>query len=220
MPRASKRKQTANAVNQLVAALKQATVAGPSVPKKTRKRKPRRRVANTSIGTLGEVQLSRRELVDTIKLGANSGTASGAINLRPDAFHFLKGIAKSFDRFKWLKMNFFYKPAVGTTYGGLISIGIDWDSAAGVQSRADISSLTPNRSFAAWNDTERSSLVLPPQRLQSRMWYVPHRETADDIDRQPGILKWAADGESSANGKTLGEIWVEYSVMMAGTNAS
>nr|QKN22640.1 coat protein [Erysiphe necator associated sobemo-like virus 1] len=195
---------------------------GSSVPLKSKqkKRRTRRRKQQTSVGTMGEVTLARRELAATVKLNVSEQSANGAIHIVPDSFTFLKGIGKSFDRFRWSKIHFFYKPAVGTTYGGLVSIGIDWDSQAGVQDRQQISALTPNRAFSAWSDTEKSPLVLPTNRLQSREWYLPHRENADDIDKGPGILKWAVDGEKTTTGKTIGEIWVDYSVSMSGTNSS
>lgn len=162
------------------------------------------------------ITLQRKELVKTVTLDANKSSMTGHFDVVPDSFSFLKGVAKSFDRVKWNKLHFFYKPAVGTVYGGLFSMGFDWDWSQGDTDRTTLSGYTPNSTNACWADTEKTPMVLPQNRLQARIWYTP--QTGQWSDKGPGKLHYAASGTSSASPQTLGEIWVCYSLTMQGTS--
>lgn len=115
-------------------------------------------------------------------------------------------------------MRFYYKPAVGTTYGGLVALGMDWDFQGVDVERSKISAFTPSQTMAAWADTESRAMVLPSDKLMSRNWYTPRSDAWQD--RGPGKLHWAVEGTAETGGKTLGEIWVDYTVVMEGTNPS
>lgn len=185
--------------------------------KKKKKSKPRRKKNGGGVSDDGVIHLRRCELLKTITLSANSGDATGEVDLFPSSFSFLKGLYKSFDRLRWNSLEFYYKPAVGTTYGGLVSMGIDWDFVGtGVYSRQQISALTPTSTCAAWADTQNTPMRLPANRIQSRMWYTP--QSGENVDKGPGSLAWAASGTTETKATTLGEIWVRYSVTMSGTN--
>lgn len=154
-------------------------------------------------------------MVRTIKLAANKVDVSDYIDLIPSNFSFLKTFADVFERIKWHTLHVYWKPAVGTTYGGLVAYAVDWDSVGSLANRQQISAYTPNVSHAVWQDGQRQPLVLPPARLMSRQWYTP--ESGDAVDKQPGRLMISASGTSSTAETLLGELWVQYTVTLSGT---
>lgn len=210
MPKKKKSNNGNIQMAQLVNLLQKATVA-------PTKRKRKRR-SNPSVNSNeGMITLQRCELITSIRLRANAENADGQFVLEPASFAFLKGLAASFDRAKWNYVKIYYKPAVGTTYGGLVSFGMDWDLGNKELAREKISGLTPNCTVAAWADSEKNPLVLPPARLQSRTWYTLSA-SANDFDRSPGIIHYAISGTAKTTAQTIGELWVSYSIVMQGTN--
>lgn len=214
MPRKKKSGEMSQLIGMLRAMMTQP--AGQSkAPKNKPRRKRKRKAAALTQTDPGGMLISRKELVMEVKLAANAADTYSKFDIRPDSFSFLKGISKSFERFRFNKCRIYWKPAVGTTYGGMVAIGMDWDfSDSASQTRADITSYTPSQAFAVWSDTESTPMVLPPNRLQTRAWYLTSGTT---FDGGVGRLKLAASGEAVPAGKTLGEIWVDYSVQFSGT---
>lgn len=212
----NKSKSVAAKVDSLTSAVNRMALATPTAPKPRRRRRRAAGSRNSTTTSAGDIVISRRELFLTIKTAANSTAAHGNEYICPGKFSFLKSLDACFERFKFLKCHFYYKPAVGTTYGGLISFGVDWDrSPPSTVDRKVVSGYTPNRSLALWNDSERNPMVLPPSRLQSRNWYVTG--SAAGLDNGPGSLVWAIDATSAASAITVGEIWVDYTVHFSGT---
>lgn len=186
-----------------------------SVPLKVKR--TRRRTGNSKVGE-GEIMFSRCELVRSFKMAANEQTHADYIDIYPSAFKFLKSIGTAFERVQWLQLEFFWKPALGTTAGGLVSYGIDWDFVGSTtKSRADISCCTPNVSHAIWMDSQSKPLVVPSSRLMGRLWYTP--DAGDDVDKGPGRFLIAVDMTSS-QALTVGEIWARYKVRFSGTRAA
>lgn len=203
---------------ELLALMRKFTMAAPAAgpPKKKRRKRKKPNSGLMAMSSQGQISLARRELLGTVSLGKSSASATGHFDLIPDTLAFLKGVFKNFDRVKWLKLNVYYKPAVGTTYGGMVAVGMDWDFKSEDVGRSKISAFTPSQTFAAWADTESKALVLPRDKLMSRTWYIPASESWSD--KGPGKLHWAAEGTADSGGKTLGEFWIDYSVVMDGTN--
>lgn len=135
----------------------------------------------------------------------------------PKSFAFLATLFNSFERIKYVKLHISYRPAVGTTQGGMVSYAIDWTSSQKDKDRKALSSFTPNCAHAAWQDTSSKPLVLPPSRLQSRVWYL-NNDGADLVDRAPGRLLYAVDASSSVE-LVVGELWVDYEVVLSGTKS-
>lgn len=203
------------ALQRLVAA-----APAPAARRRPARKRRARAAAGRTTGSMqdGVITLSRSELVQVVRVEANAATAAGHVDVVPASFAFLKGIGKSFERVRWDSMQFYYKPAVAMTFGGLISMGMDWDFATTDVTREKISSFTPNLTCACWKDTEAQPLVLPAARLQSRPWYLPNGDKVDWIDAGPGKLHWAVDTVAPKTATTVGEIWVRYRVTMQGTN--
>lgn len=167
----------------------------------------------------GEITISRKELFKSITTDA-TGKKSDYADLVPSNFNVLKHLAKSFERIKWLKCHVYYKPAVGTTKGGLITIGVDWDFSAPEATkitRLVATGFTPSSTCAIWDDMEDRKMVLPANRLMSRQWYHEiSTGTSDRYDEAPGRLVYAVETSDALN-SLVGEIWVEYTVVMSGT---
>lgn len=214
MPRRKSKQQTNQPaqLGQILSLLQQMAVSAPAKKRKRRKRK----TGGGSVSTMnsdGTVRLSRSEFVSTISIPSGARSVTGHIDLLPDSFPFLKSVFRSFDQYRFEKLQVYYKPVVGTTTGGAVAFGMDWDWASTDVLRVNISSFTPNCSTAAWQDTESRPLILPLSRLQTRAWYMPR--ATEYVDKGPGKIHFAADGPAST---TLGELWVRYQVVMAGTN--
>lgn len=183
-------------------------------------KKARRRRGQPSAVGEGEIVFSREELIRTLTLPVGKATVTDYIDIIPVNFRFLKSIGAVFERIQWLSLQVYWKPAVGTTYGGLVTYGVDWDFQGGTSlTRAQISCYTPTVSHALWQDAQRTPMVLPPARLKGRNWYTP--DSGDDVDKGPGRILIAADGQSSTVGSVpLGEIWACYKVKFSGTRSA
>lgn len=187
-------------------------------PKKRRNRKNKTSARSVNLNQ-GEIVISRRELVNTVTLDQGKTESNGYLVLKPSNFTFLNTLSKSFERFKFMKVHIYYKPAVGTTYGGLIALGIDYDvQTPTTLTRAKVVAQTPSVSVPLWQDTEGRPLIIPPNRLQSRAWYVS--TASDTVDTAPATLFFSASASSSSTKMTLGEIWVDYTVMFSGTGSA
>lgn len=180
---------------------------------------PRRRNRRKNGGSLGqgEIAMSRSELIRTVQVPAKQKTATDYVDLCPSSFTFLKSLYESFERIKFLKMHISFKSAVGTTQGGMVTYAIDWTLQASGKSRQALSGYTPNCSHPVW-ESPKQKLVLPQAKLQSRAWYVNNSE-ADAIDRCPARLLIAVDAAAGDTPLIVGEVWVDYHVIMSGTKA-
>lgn len=207
------KKQKQGEVAQLVSALRNVSIR--PTPKKRRRPRQRRQNMNE---TLGRIVLHRKELVTTIQLSSNASSADGSFDIAPAAFPFLKGLGAVFEQSRWDMLKLFYKPAVGTTFGGLVSVGVDWDSTGSQSSRSSVVALTPNFTTPAWCDTEKNPLTCKVNQLQARLWFA--HNTKVDMIKGPGKIFWAVDATSAATKTTVGEIWVEYRITLQGTHAS
>lgn len=167
----------------------------------------------------GEITISRKELFKSIRTDA-TGKDANYSDLVPSNFNVLKKLSHSFERIRWLKCHVYYKPAVGTTKGGLVTVGIDWDFSAPEIVKIDrklATGYTPSATCAIWDDMEPTKMVLPPGKLMSRQWYhLSSTGTSDRYDEAPGRLVYAVES-GDAKDMTVGEIWVEYTVVMSGT---
>lgn len=221
MVRRKKVNSQQNQLAALVAGLQRLVVAVPQ-PAAPRKKRRRGKKNNNNLRggpTDGSIVIQRSELLASIQLPANTTSSQGVVSIKPANFSFLKGIGDKFEQVRWEKLSFYYKPAVGTTYGGMFSMGLDWLNTSAKKTRTEIAAYTPSMSCAAWSDTQPRPMVAPPSRLHSRAWLLPNSSSADSVDSAPCSLKWAVDGTSSKDTMTLGEVWATYRVAMQGTAA-
>lgn len=200
-------------MQQLASMLAKLNVQSPSRSTAPRRRKPRARKERTAVSVDGEIHMKRHELVSTLK--ANNAKLSDNIVIKPASFNFLTGIAPSFERSRWLKLHFYYKPAVAVTTGGLVAMGVDWDGTTAVSDREKVLAFTPSQSIPVWQDSQAKPLVLPASRLQSRTWYAHNSSTA--LESSVGTLRIAGTTTAETN-SVVGEVWVYYEMVMQGTN--
>lgn len=176
--------------------------------KRKRLRKPR------NSGS-GEIVVRRKELLSDFKTTSEGGDILKKFPLIPGQMTWLKTLSKAFEKYQWLSMKLMWKPAVGTTVGGLVTLGMRWDEThQNPTNRTDIVALTPNRTHAVWEDGERLPLVVPTDKLQTRRWYIIGDK---DSDGGPGQVEVGVS--TSEKGVLLGELWAEYTIRMSGTQA-
>lgn len=189
-------------------------------PGKTKRKRKKNKKTGPAVKE-GEITITRHELIATIKVAAKSSTAAGTVKVDPSQFSFLKVVGAAFARSKWHSLHVYYKPAVGTNFGGLVSMGFMLDpDATAPTTRANIVALTPSATCAAWFDTEARPLVLKGSQLQTRAWYFHNDTNLKQSDRGPAVLCWAADVAATTADTMLGELWLTYSLTMQGTQTA
>lgn len=165
----------------------------------------------------GDVVISKAELITTLKIPANKSQLCGHIDIIPDSFPWMKKFFSSFDKIRYESVRFYWKPLVGTVYGGAISMGMDWDWSNDDSDRSKISGYSPSVTCALFEDGERKyQLILPKSRLMTRAWYIPRASSFED--KGPGKVHYCVDGKTDKTEQTVGDIWVRYTVVMSGTN--
>lgn len=194
------------------------TSSFPANAKKKKKPRNKKRAGGNAL-KMGEIHLARSELLGSILVPAKTGSTGGVFNLQPAKFPFLGSIARSFEKYKFLKFHAFYKPAVGSTIGGLVTIGMDFDASTKAEdkpTRAQATCYTPSKTWSVWQDGQSGALVVPPSVLQTRAWYFKNSEVA--ADKGLGNLVWAVNVDEQTAAKTFGEIWIDYSIIFSGTS--
>lgn len=206
-----------------LAALRIANAPAPAAPARRRRTNRRRKrqavpsVARIVPAASGEVTIGKLELCASIKVEKNKSAANGSCQLLASTPPFLKTLSKSFERIRWNLCKVHYKPAVAMTQGGLITVGMDWNWSDAKTTRSDLSSYQPTATSVVWKEF---SMVLPPARLQSRLWYSTGATALDKVDAGPGIVVWAVDTAADASSDlVVGELWLEYRVVLSGTTA-
>lgn len=162
----------------------------------------------------GEVRVSRSEYLVELTTAAATGLVRSEILLRPASFPWLSNISKAFEMYKWEKLVFEYRPSVGAATDGNFAMAADWGSKslADAFTRAQLFSLTPSVDTPVWSPVK--SFSLPKNRLQTRTWYFVGDNEEELLEQAPGWLAYIAKTNGA---KTVGEIWVHYTVCLAGT---
>lgn len=166
------------------------------------------------ISKSGEVEISKTELLGSIKVDANKTSASGSYKLQVSDIPYLKKLGACFERIQWFSLRVMYKPATSMTQAGLVSMGMDWNWSNAQNTRKTIACYTPTATNAVWKE---NSFTCPRKMLQSRAWYSTQED--DTVDAGPGLIAWAVDAAGGTAGLTVGEIWIVYKVVLAGTVA-
>lgn len=187
-----------------------------------------RRLPTRMVGSEGGLRVSRDELFASLGVD-DSGSMSTTLPINPfntgavEVFPWLEGIARSYERIVWNRLEFSWRSAVGTTSDGIICYGVNWESPAHETdptkgpTRADVTSLFPVKDHPVWQSTDNSPLVLPVSMLQSRKHYIMRSIDLDDAC--PGSFQVNIQGAppgTSTKRKTIGEIWVRYDVTLLG----
>lgn len=206
-------KLVTDAVTKALAEL-QVSASTSSAPTKGKKKKNKRKKARS--GGTAQIKFSRTELVASVTLAksGNVNKATGTIRVVPDSAPILKKLGGAFERARWERSNFYWKPSVGAMYSGSIVMGVDWDMRNAATTRADVAAYAPSRVLPLREDGESQPLRMDPSRLKGRNWY--NFSDSTDAVACPAQLVWVAEGESAI---TVGEIYWTYTVVLDGPHA-
>lgn len=169
----------------------------------------------------GIIKISRTEMVAAVKQGTGD-TVSGILKLEPDEFPFLKGLGKSFEKVKWIKIHVFWKGAGSGMTTGSLAMGVDWDASDSftAPTREKILAYTPNKVCLTRNDCEKDPMVIPPARLRAMGWLTPDGgANSNPATRRPGTLAYTVSSNIE-NTKLVGEFYISYTVHMTGTRVA
>nr|QQM16347.1 putative coat protein [Kofsystermes virus] len=189
----------------------------PPQPQRRRRARRRRRGAPAPAAGLaaGEVSLSRSE-----RLADCSGP--GTVALYPTNFPWLKGLAQVFDLYQFVRAVIEYRPVVGATRDGATAVGFDWgdrDISQGedglfrkltAPTRDAVLACTPSFDTPVWQTRQ---FTLPPSRLAQKRWF--EISSSAKVIETPGVIAWAPVGSTP---QMMGEIWIHYTVHLAGTH--
>lgn len=175
-------------------------------------RKKRRNKTRASGGT-ASIRFSRTELVSSVVLGADK-KASGTVAVHPASCPILNKLAAAFERCRWERVQFYWKPMVSAMFSGSVAMGVDWDNATAATTRSAIAAYAPSRVLPLREDMEKNPLRIDPSRLKARQWWA-FNDGEVNISR-PCTLAWAAEGEKAAS---VGEIYMTYTVVLDGPHA-
>lgn len=208
------RKKMNKKVRKLETLMAEMVVRNPPVKKKRKRTRTKRQEGRSARMQDGELRLKKKELLASLAIPKGSTEMVNTHEIKPETFPWLGNVAKSFEKVKWHQMKVYWKPAVGTTVGGLVTFGIRWEYDKKSETRPAVAAQTPSKTGAVWEDGERNPMVVPANRLMTRTWYIIG---AGKADGGPGQLEVGVTGPEA---QVLGEVWVEYTVTLAGTRAS
>lgn len=163
------------------------------------------------------MRVSRDELFLSV-VSSEVGDVKLCVPLNPaaskDNFPWLSGLSTSWERIVWHKLQFSWRPALGTTADGIITYAITWEPKLKTfaPDRSYVTSQTPVKDHAVWQATDTAPLIARVALLQSRKHYIMSSGSLEDA--APGSLVLNVKGV--ANNKFLGELWARYDVSMLG----
>lgn len=217
-------------VSRLCAAVERMTMTTQPAPGQRKTRRRRRRGANSGnlsaplarpINSSGQgaglIRVKHVEVFGTIAIGAATAgkpvpPATGTITLCPTKAEFkaghLRALAKIYERLQFHSVRIEYRPVVGTTQGGVILMGFDYDNEA--DSSPTIESVTaksPNMQCAIWGSL---NMAIPLPRLQPQRWL----SLTEVSEAAFGALTYYATGPADT---TVGYLRIAYDVSLAGT---
>lgn len=181
-------------------------------PSQPRRRKKNRGPAAESSGSVGCVRLRNAEIFLEVKSGDDGGIAT-SVKINPDSnlgYGHLRKLAEIYDQIKWHSLKFEWVPAVGTTEGGIVVVGLDWDSkiASSDLTIAKVSGLAPNFTTALY---KTSALTANVARFSFVNWFQMHAGTT--------VATLCVAGTGPAK-KTVGYIRAHYDVSLQGPRLS
>lgn len=178
--------------------------------------KKKKRKASKKKGGSGtsQIRFSRTELVASAVIPAGKTTVEGSVFVVPKSLPILGKMAAAFERVRWERVQFYWKPMVSAMYSGSIALGVDWDNSAPKTKRSDIAAYAPSRVLPLREDMESRPLVIPPDRLRARQWWAFSDDQANIAG--PCTLCWAVEGEKAGS---VGEIYMTYTAVLDGPHA-
>lgn len=212
-------KKTANSQGAaaLATALERMLLAGPSAapqPKAGGAKKKKSKASKRGGNGTSQIRFSRTELVASVVIAEGAKEAHGSVPVVPKSCPILKKMGDAFERVRWERVQFYWKPMVSAMYSGSIALGVDWDNSGPAKTRSAIAAYAPSRVLPLREDMESRPLVLPPDRLRARQWWA-YNDSQVNLST-PCTLCWAAEGEKASS---VGEIYMTYTAVLDGPHA-
>lgn len=209
---ANLKKQIAGLQRQL-SAMQSGNKPGPSKGSKPSKRQKNRNSVMATPSSSGSITIKRSEMIKSVTTDASGNVGYISLLIHPDSFAFLKNLSKSFEMVRWNSVSIRYVTALGSTEGGLISIGFKPNPEATGYNRVQVMAMTPSLSCVCHSNSRR--LVVPKDKLQPVKWF--YLKAGAQEDKEPGSFGIVVD--SSKKSTTIGELWVDYDVTLSGTTS-
>lgn len=140
----------------------------------------------------------------------------GSFILHPANLPWLKGVAKSYQRWNLTDLKVWYEPRVGTSTNGMIHLAHQQDLADGTPTTvAQISAISGSTRAAVWEVNRR---LLTPKRgkamVYSSLSSFQSMDSSDQNDHSLGRISWVADVDaaqfSGTNPVPVGYVWISY----------
>lgn len=203
---ATKRSE-ASMVRQLNQLSNQIKALQTSRPKRKRPRANKTQGPRSEVLTnAGGIKVSNAELLATDVRGKNGVGKIYSLGPVSSNMGHYKALALIYERYRFLSLRIEYVAAIGTTVGGVVTVGMDYDGTMAIVSQAKVSSLNPSFSVPVHRNR---SMTIPPKFLNPQKWL----STRGESEAHPGaIVVWC----TSNSDETLGLIRCHYTVEFAG----
>lgn len=207
------------AATKAVQALK---IGTPARKRKPRSRVPRQRGAGNVYSQANDatVVFTRSEMLEAITV-SDQGTYLKHFKITPATFPLLSKIAQHFDQSQWLAVEVYWTSDVGTTTGGSITYGFDWDPTTAEsknKTRAAITALTPSHTGAVYRQTDTAPLKAPKNQLDTLKWYK-HNDATASADSNLIAPCTVSVMASSTPKLAIGVLWCRYRIRLRGTTS-
>lgn len=157
----------------------------------------------------GTIRVNRRELLLELKQ-----STAGSVDLMCANLPWLSKLSACFDRIRWHRAILVWRPAVGTSTGGQLLMGPDWDSNISKVSATQVAALTPIYESPIW---QGGQLALPSSRLMTRKEYFIRQ----DKDKKTQVSECSPCGilysVTGTADQPAGHLWLDYDVTLFGT---
>lgn len=140
----------------------------------------------------------------------------GSFTLHCGNLPWLKGVAKSYQRWNLTDLKVWYEPRVGTSTNGMIHLAHQLDLADATPATvAQISTISGATRSAVWEVNRR---LLTPKRgkamLYSSLSSFQSMVSSDQNDHCLGRISWVADVDATQfaapNAAPVGYVWISY----------
>lgn len=200
-----------------------AQAAGPSNTRRRKQNGGRRGPGGNAVWQpISHFVMAKEEILATVGFG-EKGTqlvTSIVFSLNKDkaaaskfgAGHLL-ALAQSFETVRWDYIQVEYVPEVGSTVGGAVSVGVDWDLAgAEPTTHASVTTRSPNFLTPCW---QRMSMRIDTAAMTNRRWFK-NVATTDPFESAPfNLVVWVSGDATKPI--ALGSLVLKYKVEFAGT---
>lgn len=183
----------------------------------------------------GMVDIIHEESVGEIKLspGGVDGPAAASFPMAPIAFPWLGGVAEHYQHYEFVSLEAEYRPLVGTSQAGAVTIAPYYESTDPVLSRGTKGSVLASllwlkaipgaEQAAAWAASQVKAKAMDFLRKKYRgfgnsivgLTQAGDSERQADESRVPGYFLVGTEGGVDATETVIGNLWIKYRVKLS-----